>query len=91
MFTWLDSTSMLMASIVKRVMATFDDDVMRNGAPPKEHMTLTECLTCYHRGEKGLFSLVSPTTPKGRKWNLARMSWGTLVKEIYEKRSTGGV
>lgn len=88
---FLGSRAKTSLSELKRVMATIDEEAMRNGAPPKEHMTLTECLTCYHRGEKGLFSLVSPTTPKGRKRNLARMSWGTLVKEIYEKRSTGGV
>jgi len=81
---FLGSRAKTSLSELKRVMATIDEEAMRNGAPPKEHMTLTECLICYHRGENGLFSLVSPTTPKGRKQNLARMSWGTLVKEIYE-------
>jgi len=46
--------------------------------------------TCYFRGEAGIAKAAPERTANGRKSDLSKARWGTVVKYLHKKRGAYG-
>ena len=71
-------------SEIRRVMKIIDCAATENGLPPKKFMTNNEVISCFNAGKYGL--KIPMETPTGKRRNLEKMSWRTVMKNLPKVR-----
>ena len=67
-------------------MEVINEEAALQGFPARDCMTQRDANTCYFRGEGGIAKTVPEKTANGRKRDLAKAKWGTVIKYLRKKR-----